>query len=190
MTAKAQERGHDIRINLTKWIDTGKVDSFLSDIFTLWERGRQPFVDGVNARDEEFQKIVRRTYEFSAAIAAAVLDEAAAQIAVGATKGVSEQAFADGFSKGRAMGARKPGDNLPLPAVASPQLDNAAIVKTIGDELRKMFEAGLEQGKSATSAIIEAGKLAKPTGEVVKVQRNGAGEIVGAVKQLVYDGNG
>ncbi len=56
--------------------------------------------------------------------------------------------------------------------------------------MRKMFEAGLEHGKSTTDAVIEAGKLAKPSGEIVKVQRNGAGEIVGAVKQLVYDGNG
>ena len=47
----------------------------------------------------------------------------------------------------------------------------------------------LEHSKSATDAVIEAGKLAKPSGEIVKVQRNGAGEIVGAVKQLVYNGN-
>jgi len=181
MTAAPQKNNDPSSIHLTKWIDEGRVNSFLSDIFSAWERGRQPFAGGAKTREEEWQKIIRRTGEFSVHIAAAVLEEACGPMIAAATNGVSEQAFANGLAKGRAMGGRNPAGKPPLPAVE--------IVKTIGEELRKMFESGIEQGRSREDAIIEATKLAKPSGEIVKVQRNGAGEIVGAVKQLVYDGS-
>jgi len=188
MTTNPQPAGNEVDIFLKPCIDPGQFGIYLSDIFSAWERGRQPLENVVKTRDDEWQQIIRRTGEFCAMIAVAVLEEAAGKIADAAAKNAAEVAFADGLAKGQAMGALKPSGKRPALPSALPRLDSEAIVKTIGGELRKMFEAGLEQGKSAAEqAGWEVGKLQKPSGEVVRVQRNGAGEIVGAVKQFVYD---
>lgn len=188
MTNYAQQADDATHITLKKWIDAEKIGAFLSDIFSAWERGRMPLENPLKAREEEWHQIVRRTYEFCGMIAASVLEEASGPLADAAAKNAARSAFAEGFSKGQAKGALKPsGKPAALPSTLT-KLDSEAIVKTIGGELRTMFEAGLEQGKSAAEqAGGEAGKLQKPSGEVVRVQRNGAGEIVGAVKQFVYE---
>ena len=182
---------NDIHIRLNKCYDPQKINAYLVDIFTAWERGRHAVENGTKTSDDEYQKIFRRTCEFLVSVASAVIEEASPPIIAIASKLATDFAFADGLAKGKAIGALQP---IMRPAAIlstkPPALDSEAILKTIGGELRKMFEAGLEQGKGTTDAIIEAGKLAKPSGEIVKVQRNGAGDIVGAVKQLIYDGNG
>ena len=189
MTPSTPKAGENTVISVTKWFDNKKVEAFLADIFSAWERGRKADSSG-KVPSDDWGYIVRRTMEYSASVAAATLEDAGGPIAASGAQHYSKAAFADGLAKGQAMVASKPAGKLFMPAAASPQMDSEAILKTIGGEMRKMFEAGLEQGKSTTDAVIEAGKLAKPSGEIVKVQRNGAGEIIGAVKQLVYDGNG
>ena len=182
---------NDIHINLKKWPDQQKINAYLVDIFTAWERGREVSENGTKTGAEEFQKIIARTQEFLIYVVAGVIEEASPQIVASVAKYSTDIGFAEGLEKGKAIGALQPIKRpAALPSPNSSAIDSEAILKTIGGELRKMFEAGLEQGKGTMYAVIEAGKLAKPSGEIVKVQRNGAGEIVGAVKQLVYDGNG
>lgn len=186
MTNQAPQAGDSTNITLKNCIDVEKVGAFLSDIFNAWERGRNPLENTVTAREEEWKKIVHRTYEFCGMIAAGVIGEAGGQLAAAAAKNVAQAAFSEGLAKGKALGALKPsGKPAALPS-ALPQMDSQAIVKTIGGELRKMFEAGLEQGKEAAAGTGEAGKLEKPSGEIVRVQRNAAGEIIGAVKEFTY----
>lgn len=162
-----------VPINLSKWFDNAKAQAYLADIFSAWERGRKAVDSSGNIPSDDWSYIVRRTVEFSASIAAATMEEGGRQI--------SATAFSDGYAKGQAA-VKFPGKL----AVSSPKLDSDAILKTIGEELRKMFEAGLQQGKEAAAGTGEAGKLEKPSGEIVRVQRNAAGEIIGAVKEFTY----
>lgn len=170
-----------VPINLSKWFDNAKAQAYLADIFSAWERGRKAVDSSGNIPSEEWSYIVRRTVEFSASIAAATLDEAGGQIATHGAKAIAATAFSDGYAKGRAA-VKLPGKL----AESSPKLDSDAILKTIGEELRKMFDAGLQRGKEAAAGTGEAGKLEKPSGEIVRVQRNAAGEIIGAVKEFTY----
>lgn len=172
-------------------ISAEEASAFLLDLFGLWERGKVAVEAGYRATPEAWSKIIARHNQYAAMIAIKAMETVAAPL----SKAVSGIAFAEGLKQGEAQAQtrRRSAPALPgrLPALPGrlPALDSEAIVRIIGEELRKMFDAGLAQGKSATDAVIEAGKLAKPSGEIVKVQRNGAGEIVGAVKELVYNGN-
>jgi len=169
-----------------KHFDPQKASAYLADIFGLWERGKIARGTGYTASPAEWGEIVKRTFAFCNEVAGVAISEVATPLC--------QAVFSELARQGYTISSHPPGQGKPAwPVKKQPimamALDSEAIVKTIGEELRKMFDAGLEQGKSATDAVIEAGKLAKPSGEIVKVQRNGAGEIVGAVKQLVYNGN-
>lgn len=167
-----------------------EVAAFLQAVLERYEKGRliEPLPDGsgysARMNDAAWGELFRFVYE--------VVNGTAASTATAVAKAVGEHAYNEGGKAGMKQSLenfRKHGAKGLSVGQLAP-LDSEAILKTIGGELRKMFEAGLVQGKSTTDAVIEAGKLAKPSGEIVKVQRNGAGEIIGAVKQLVYDGNG
>lgn len=179
---------HESQIHLTG-TPPEQVAAFLHAVFERYEKGRilvpLPDGNGYSARmnDAAWVELFKFVYE--------VVNRTAASTASAVAKSVWENAYNEGGKAGMKLSLenfRKHGAKG-LSIVQPAPLDSEAILKTIGGELRKMFEAGLEQGKGTTDAIIEAGKLAKPSGEIVKVQRNGAGEIVGAVKQLVYDVN-
>lgn len=189
-----------VNIQIGAFYDQKKVDAFLIDIFGMWERGKVASGNGFRANPEEWGEIVKTTAAFCCDLVSAAINEASGPLA----KVVQEAAFADGFIKGESAAFTKGGlskakagkhsEPFPAPQSAPVAIDSDAILKTIGEEMRKMFDAGLAQGKlAADKPAIDPGevvRLEKPSGEVVRVQRNAAGDIVGAVKEFVYQADG
>ncbi len=177
MTTKA----HETHINLTKWVDHEQFRAYMVDIVTAWERGRIASESGATISPEAWQQISRRTYEFAGYVSKAVLEEAAPQISAAGAASAAGTAFNEGFAKGQASAAGSPSGKRPALPAASSGLDSEAIMKTIGEELRKMFETGFEHGK------IDRPQPPRVVSAINKVQRSLSGDITQAVTTYQYE---
>ena len=109
MTATAPPAStNDIHIDLKRCYDQQKINAYLVDIFTAWERGRKAAESGTKTSLEEFQKIIARTKEFVIYVAGAVIEEASPPIMASVAKYSTDFGFADGLAKGKAIGALEP----------------------------------------------------------------------------------
>lgn len=183
-----------IDINLRGgYLDQQKLNAFLVDIFGLWEKGKTATEQGFSAAPAEWKQIVDRTCQLCTEVAVLAIQDVSGPLAQAVSKATGTASFAEGVKHGQrlATSRKQPGDKPALVTPAPQAIDNPAILKAIGEEMRRMFETGLAQGQSTAKQAGDtepvAVKLEKPSGEVVRVQRNAAGDIVGAVKEFLYE---
>lgn len=175
----------DIHIDIRKSFDDFPVEPLLKQVFTAWEMGKSgEVVNGDGSRnvtcdkaffDEAYGKVRAHMCKFAAAFLEEVLPQ------------VGPVLFAEGFKRGL-EDCQRPGL---VPGKPSALMDSEAIVKTIAEEMQKMFVQGLEQGKAHVDNSKQSPPLEMPhkcaDGSTSVVQRDSEGRITGVVQKFIYD---
>lgn len=170
-----------IEISLSKAFEFNRLNAFLLEQFTAWEKGRTPFTtaDGkkcVQCDGDVYAGIIRAAYTFVAQLAADVVGEA--------VQPIRNASFAEGVTAGGDAVTRKLSK---IPAIRnhleSPLVNSESLVKSIGEEIRKAFEAGQSSIKSSPAESMPRVASAR---QVVQRDRN-TGEITATVVNYQYD---
>jgi hypothetical protein len=168
-------------INVKANIDGAAIQAFLTGLFTNWEKGRQPYAGENGAActtcdPANWSEIWQATANFVLGIVKNTIEGTAPTIGTAYfTEGA--KAGADAAAKQLKVAPAK------LPAMAPRVLDTDVLVKSIGEEIRKAFEAGQASGKGTASEAVPRVASARQT-----VQRNQhTGEIMATVVNYQYD---
>jgi hypothetical protein len=175
------ENTNVIDLHVTKAFENLPTRDFLAGVFASWEKSRMVTVgdDGVSkvvCSDDSWAEINRALAVLMGNLAAEVLKEIVPPL--------QSIFFAQGEKAGVDATTRKL-SKIPYikAALAPPMPDSEALVKSIGEEIRKAFEAGQASGKGTASEAAPRVASARQT-----VQRNQhTGEIMATVVNYQYE---
>ncbi len=168
-------------IHLNASLNGAVIDAFLHGLFASWEKGRQPQTRENGAafatcEQAAYAEILQSTAGFILGVSKNTLE--------GSVHAIGTAYFTDGFKAGVGFSAKLlKSQPAKLPAMAPRALDTDMLVKSIGEEIRKAFEAGQASGKGNAS-----GTPPRVASAMQTVQRDqNTGEIVATVVNYQYD---
>jgi hypothetical protein len=182
MTTKTPAKAEQpIEINLREAFDYNRINSHLLALFGAWERGRKSVDTGNGGRSVEcdptiYEEIIRAEFNFLGESAGLVIKESAPAIALACYT----QGFNAGFKSSWEKIGEHPSLNIQMP---TPMVNEESLVKSIAEELRKAYDAGLSAAKSNV-----ADAPPRVTSARQFVQRNqNTGEIQSTVVHYEYE---
>jgi hypothetical protein len=168
-------------INVKANIDGAAMHTFLNGLFASWERGRQPYAGENGAActtcdPANWSEIWQATASYVFGIVKNTIE--------GTAHVIGTAYFTEGAKAGVEAAAKQlKAAPAKLPAMAPRMLDTDILVKSIGEEIRKAFEAGQASGKGTASEAPPRVASARQT-----VQRNQhTGEIMATVVNYQYE---
>ena len=175
ITTQSNAAPEPIELHLVKPYDAQRISNLLHQILTQWEQGRTVANGAAGGQvasctDKANEAIGKAMIEFIAGVANDTLQES-----YGPLRGIF---FNQGVDAGRDAERKKLGEILKMQKVA-PLFDSDALVKSIGEELRKAYETGANTGKANPPPRVTSARQT--------VQRNRDGGIAATVVNYQYE---